>query len=232
MSESILQQQHNLPDRGPAAPAAGCTWADAGHSTGELIQVHPMQSIPTTRQHAATPPVARPARVHPLGPLVRRTRMINPTRGRVAAAIVMLGCATPLVISARLAPDPAGIGTHRQLGYPACTLLVVTGYPCPTCGMTTAFAHTVRGQWTAAFHAQPMGMLLAIAAMTGLLASLSVLLSGRGWTINWYRIRPTRVVLLIVLLSAAAWSYKIVTVQPAANPGGASLIADDESASF
>jgi hypothetical protein len=158
--------------------------------------------------------------------------MINPTRGRVVAAIVMLGCATPLVISARLAPDPAGIGTHRQMGYPACTLLVVTGYPCPTCGMTTAFAHTVRGQWTDAFHAQPMGMLLAVAAMAGVLASLSVLVSGRSWTINWYRIRPTRLVLLIVLLSAAAWAYRIVSVQPAADPGSASLMVGDEAASF
>ena len=56
-------------------------------------------------------------------------------------------------------------------------MVVVWGLPCPTCGMTTAFAHTVRGRWLAAARAQPAGFVAAIA--TALLAGVSAELLAR-----------------------------------------------------
>ncbi len=151
-----------------------------------------------------------PRTPHPLGPLVARRAMEHPVKSRVIALVVLVVLATPLTLVAFLTPDPSGTGTHRQLGYPTCLIHALTGYPCPTCGMTTAMAHAVRGQWARAFHAQPMGWLVALAAMIGIAATLATLLSGKGWSINWYRLSPARTIVVALFLFAAAWGYKIM----------------------
>jgi hypothetical protein len=174
--------------------------------------------MPNGEVDLLNPPIRHggPGQPHPLGPLVRRNPWAQPAKTRLIAAVVMLACGVPLVASAWLSPDASGIGTHRQLGYMPCLIPAVTGYPCPTCGMTTAFAHAVRGRWFDAFRAQPMGWVLAVAAMAAVALSLAVLVSGRGWSVNWYRISPVKVILLVVLLFAAAWVYKIMTLRSAA----------------
>jgi hypothetical protein len=52
--------------------------------------------------------------------------------------------------------------THRQLGLPECTFKVITGKPCPSCGMTTSFALFVRGDWLNSLKANYVGTLLAM----------------------------------------------------------------------
>jgi len=134
-------------------------------------------------------------------------------------ALLVLGVLlAPLVVARSLAPSHSGVGTHRQLGQSACATLVLTGYPCPTCGMTTAFAHTVRGHWLAGFHAQPMGWFLAAATMVAAcLAGYSVVVPGR-WRVNWFRIQPHRVMIGVLVLFLAAWGYKIVTLRILTGP--------------
>ena len=122
----------------------------------------------------------------------------------------MACCLAVLGVAIYLKPDPRGWGTHSQLGGWECGMPIATGYPCPTCGMTTAFAHTVRGQWWSAFHAQPAGFLLCLAVMAATGLAASSLISGKSWRINWYRISPTRTALVGVGLLLAAWAYKIV----------------------
>jgi len=78
------------------------------------------------------------------------------------AGIVMLGL---LITAARLTPDPRGLGTHRQLGLPPCTIVDWFRVRCPSCGMTTAFSHMVRGQVAGALRANSGGALLALVAM-------------------------------------------------------------------
>ncbi len=72
-----------------------------------------------------------------------------------------------------LTPSPAGLGTHQQLGLPPCTVRVLTGQPCPACGMTTSFSHFTRGQWGGSLSANSGGFLLALLC----LATIPVL----GW---------------------------------------------------
>ena len=55
--------------------------------------------------------------------------------GLTGLAVVTLG------IARALTPAPAGFGTHEQLGLPPCAFLHWTGFPCPSCGLTTCFAH-------------------------------------------------------------------------------------------
>lgn len=118
---------------------------------------------------------------------------------------------TLLGVAAWLSPDRSGMGTHTQLGRPPCTWPMLLGYPCPTCGMTTAFAHTVRGELPAAFRAQPAGLVLAMGTIVAAVVSLGVLMTGRVWAVNWYRVSPSWVPLGLVLLILAGWGYKLAT---------------------
>jgi hypothetical protein len=109
--------------------------------------------------------------------MFRRLSQADPLVGgslAPAARWRLLACASGLlallVVARCLVPDPEGrgFGTHQQLGLPPCTFYVVTGWRCPTCGMTTAWSHVVRGQWRRAVRASACGTLSA------LLAALSI----------------------------------------------------------
>lgn len=89
-----------------------------------------------------------------------RMRLGGPAR--LGAAALGVGLVVPLVVACLLEPDPHGRGTHQQLGLPPCSIVVLFGRPCPTCGMTTAWANVVRGRWTAAFRAHVGGTLLCL----------------------------------------------------------------------
>ena len=77
-------------------------------------------------------------------------------------AMIGLGLLVPLAVACLLIPDPSGRGTHQQLGLPPCTIVAVFGKPCPTCGMTTSWAHVVRGQVREALRANVAGAALAV----------------------------------------------------------------------
>jgi hypothetical protein len=78
----------------------------------------------------------------------------------------------PLALAARLSPDPTGLGTHQQLGLPPCSSRLLWDMRCPACGMTTSWAHLVRGEVLESVRANPGGMLLGLVA-----AGLSLVLS-------------------------------------------------------
>ena len=84
---------------------------------------------------------------------------------RFGTALIAIICAGILVVAALIKPDPSGVGSHKQLGMQACGFYERTGYPCPTCGMTTAFSNVVRGRLIEAFTVQPAGALAALACL-------------------------------------------------------------------
>ncbi|MFQ5462715.1 MAG: DUF2752 domain-containing protein [Phycisphaerae bacterium] len=148
--------------------------------------------------------------VHPLGPWIEPVVCAAPARGRFIAGVVAAVGLALVGVAAYLTPDPAGMGTHQQLGLPPCTSVVITGYPCPTCGMTTAFSLTVRGRLLSAFHAQPAGLLFALATMLVTAVALVSAVSGRFWTPNFYRISWPRWAIGFVVLLLGGWGYKLV----------------------
>ncbi len=85
-------------------------------------------------------------------------------RMRLVGLLVAAPCATMLAIGWSLTPHKSGHGTAEQLGTPACTMLVDTGWPCPSCGMTTSVSAAVHGQLASSVRAQPFGLVLALAA--------------------------------------------------------------------
>lgn len=111
-------------------------------------------------------------------------------RRRLRAVMIIGFCAAMLVIAWSLKPRGCGFGTAQQLGMPACSVLVKTGWPCPSCGLTTSVAAAVRGRFLLSLRSQPFGLLLTMTAMVLGLASLADLVSGRNFLgvfhLNWW----------------------------------------------
>lgn len=128
---------------------------------------------------------------------------------RLLALGIAAGCLAVLIIAACLPPDAAGIGSHRKLGLEPCQFEFRTGVPCMTCGMTTSFAHFVRGQIFASVYVQPMGMVLALATAVVFWAGLYIGVTGRP-VYRALRFFPLKVYLIpLFTLMILAWMWKI-----------------------
>jgi len=105
-----------------------------------------------------SPPPAEPAALPPRAwclHWVQRVAMV--LAGGVLVAL--------LVTASRLTPSPRWMGTHQQLGLPPCTMVQWFGLRCPSCGMTTSWAHLTRGHLLASLRANSGGTLLGIASV-------------------------------------------------------------------
>ncbi len=161
---------------------------------------------------AEPPPLARVEPVVP-GPWYRAEAATG--MERLFLALFAFGGAAVLTVAILLKPAVAGHGTHQSMGLPPCSFLTITGLPCLSCGMTTSFAHTVRGEISSALAAQPFGAFLAMMTMLCVPLFLAAALSGRSVSgpagrLPWNKIGP---VLLVGLF--AAWGYKILVMRGA-----------------
>jgi hypothetical protein len=85
---------------------------------------------------------------------------------RIGLVLLASGLVALFAVALWLDPyEPDGkarrLETHRQLGLPPCTFRVLTGLPCPSCGLTTSFALFVRGDVVNSARANWVGTLLA-----------------------------------------------------------------------
>lgn len=133
-------------------------------------------------------------------------------RTRLVCAAVLAACGSLLFVATRIEPNARGFGTHRQLGLPMCGFLLVSGVPCATCGMTTAFTHAVRGDLMAALATQPAGALFAVSVAALVLVSAYGLVFGLSLAPLWYNFWRLRPVLGGVAVVLVAWIYKIIVV--------------------
>ncbi len=108
-----------------------------------------------------------------------------------------------------LVPSSRGIGTHESMGLPPCGFLTLTGIPCPSCGLTTSFAHFLHGHFQAAFVVQPFGFIFYVTLM--MLAGVSLYAVARevpfSRIISSARFEKGQFVLLIIFVFS--WFYKI-----------------------
>lgn len=131
--------------------------------------------------------------------------------GRLRAGALFAASFAVLGVAFSVAPDPRGLGTHQQLGLPPCSLMVMTGLPCPTCGMTTAFAHAARAQFAAAWAAQPAGLALALGVMGVGVGSLYSAISGRSVRWRGPRWSAAKIGLATVFLLFGSWGFKLLS---------------------
>lgn len=134
-------------------------------------------------------------------------------RERTAVLVFAVAMAMAAVgISLSVKPDPRGYGTHEALGLPPCGLMLVAEVPCPSCGLTTSFAHSARLQVGSAFRANPAGpVLFGLVLATGGIALGALLRVIRPERVqSWYDRFPWEwggVSLIVLLL--LAWGWKV-----------------------
>jgi hypothetical protein len=124
----------------------------------------------------------------------------------VAAA---LGLAMLLLVARVLQPDKSGYGTHRHLGLPPCTFMFLFHRPCPTCGMTTAWAWLMRGRVLESLRANACGTLLAVWSLLAIPWLLATAAAGR-------RLRGTprapvvlTIVIALITLAMLQWGWRL-----------------------
>jgi len=143
-----------------------------------------------------------PARAIGPAPALRRVeRLLVTLAGGVLVAL--------LVTAARLTPNPRGMGTHRQLGLPPCTIVQWFGIRCPSCGMTTSWAHLLRGHVASAFRANAGGALLAVIAIACGPWLLISGLRGRWLVAPPHEALTLGVGLVIVAVTLIDWTLRI-----------------------
>ena len=106
------------------------------------------------------------ADAEPLKPLPRKRK---PIHRWIRFGLLMLVACWVAVFCVAMWLDPYDengkarlMETHRQLNLPPCTFKVLTGMPCPSCGMTTSFSLLVRGDVWNSLKANFAGTALAV----------------------------------------------------------------------
>ena len=164
-------------------------------------------------ENAAGVRSADQARGSQSSPARRDPTYVDPVTIRIIAGFILAGSLAILGVGMYLHPDPAGVGSHQQLGLPPCSFLAVTGYPCATCGMTTAVTHVAHGQIFRAFYVQPAGALFGLAVVAATMISAYSLVTACSLVpIGRWFWRP-RVIVVLGVIVLLAWVYKIILVR-------------------
>ncbi len=128
---------------------------------------------------------------------------------RVTWAVLFALPTAVFITAAWLTPNPHGHGTHTQLGLPPCGFLLFTGYPCPGCGLTTAFSYMIRLDFVGAWLANPFGIALFLA--TAAFIPVAALGFVRGWGVvaALDRMHAEKVAIVLALLSLVTWITRV-----------------------
>ncbi len=128
-----------------------------------------------------------------------------------AYGVVLAALITVFALAGWVHPDPAGLGTHTQLHLPPCGFYEMFHKPCPSCGMTTAFAWMMHGHPVEAVKVQPAGAAVFFAG--------AFLLAYLPWM--WVRRRPPMeifdkpaflvVTLSLIVLILAVWGVRVLS---------------------
>ncbi len=129
---------------------------------------------------------------------------------KIGQVFVLLGCSAAIAVSVYLIPDARGHGTHEELGFPPCAMAELWGVPCPTCGVTTSFAHMARLEVGRAALVQPVGV-IGFALAAGGVAVMAVSLSlGFSWAPVLRRVNWTILGWITAGVVFASWVFEIV----------------------
>jgi hypothetical protein len=144
--------------------------------------------------------------------LLTTTEQSGRTLGRAGQGLLVLWSVCLLAgfaIAFVLEPDPRGYGTHQKLGLPACTFRTMFGVPCPSCGMTTSFAHFSRGQFQKAIEVNLAGFLLAVVCAVQIPWCWLSALSGRLWKISRPELCLVWCLALVAGVSFVQWLWRV-----------------------
>ena len=116
-----------------------------------------MQPTPPVEKNAI--PIAR----------VKKPRRVERAGRWVRISMLAIGGMLAVVFAIALYLDPYNadgsprtMATHTKLGLPPCNFVLMTGKPCPSCGMTTSFSLLVHGDVGNSLKANWVGTTLAV----------------------------------------------------------------------
>lgn len=136
---------------------------------------------------------------------------------RVVGAGMGIPATTVLLIGAWLTPSADGVGTHRQLGMGGCTMLTLTGWPCPMCGMTTSFTLLSHFRPLDALVNQPFAVVLYGLTLAAAAIGLADLVAARGlWrrALAFVQRREDLYAMILLVGMISGWLYKCVRMHP------------------
>ena len=114
-----------------------------------------------------------------------------------------------LIVAMCLKPSSKGYGTHTQLGLQPCSFTTMVGFRCPSCGMTTSWAHFVRGNILQSLKSNSGGTMLALtSAIAGPWLLISGLI-GRWWVRQpneWFVVAVAAVIVLVTMVD---WGIRL-----------------------
>jgi hypothetical protein len=134
---------------------------------------------------------------------------------------IALGWTTVFGIAAWLKPydengQPLRMATHARplteggLGLPPCTFKVITGLPCPSCGMTTSFALLMHGDVWNSLKANAVGTLLAMFGLVFVPWSLASVLCKRTLFISSMELPLIWIICVFLALMLIRWVTVLV----------------------
>ena len=100
---------------------------------------------------------------------------------------------------------PWRMETHMQSGLPPCNFRMLTGMPCPSCGMTTAWPLLVRGDVANLLRANAVGTLLALFCLAVIPWSLLSAIRGRSLFLVSLERTVTWIVIVFLALMLIRW---------------------------
>lgn len=135
---------------------------------------------------------------------------------RSALVLIALGLVAVFAVAFYLNPYRDGRtwheGTHQQLGLQPCTFKVHTGYPCPSCGMTSSFALLVRGDVWNSLQANAVGTLLALFCVLMIPWCVGSALRGRTLLLADPESFFLRLLVAFLVLTLLRWAMVLTTL--------------------
>jgi hypothetical protein len=132
---------------------------------------------------------------------------------RIVLVVFALMFAVVLGIAIKLDPYRNGRtwtqATHTQLGLPPCSFYMVTGIPCPSCGMTTSFSLLMHGDVLNSLRANWVGTSLATFCVLFIPWSIGSALRSRVLIVQSVEITLTRLVAAFLWLLIIRWGVVI-----------------------
>ena len=130
---------------------------------------------------------------------------------RILLVLMAVGFTAVLVTAAFIRPyeadgTPKTMSTHTQLGMQPCNMVVLTGKPCPACGMTTSFALLVHGDVANSARANWVGTLFC--ASLFVLAPWAAVSAWRGrlWGVRNGEMFATILLCTLLVLMMGRWA--------------------------
>ncbi|MCY3006648.1 MAG: DUF2752 domain-containing protein [Planctomycetota bacterium] len=132
---------------------------------------------------------------------------------RASLAVLTAALVSVLGVAAWLVPEPSGLGTHQQLGLPACTSVSILGIRCPACGMTTSWALMAEGRVPEAIRANLGGSLLFIVAACSVPWLVGILWTSSCRLRDQWGLFALSGSLVSMAIALVLWAWNLVTTK-------------------